>query len=452
MANLQKVALVGRVNVGKSTLFNRFLSEKKAITSHVAGTTRDRNYGICSWGGVDFELIDTGGFNEEENFIDKEISKQISLGVAEADLIIFVADGKTGIMPGDQEILKTLKKLKKPIILAVNKIDNNRLRFNLPDFYRLNVGEPYPVSAANGVGSGDLLDAVMATLKKNKKPRSGKKIKHEEAKIKVAIIGQPNVGKSSLINSLLGQNRMIVSDVPHTTRDAQDIELNYHEQKITFIDTAGIRRQSHKSKDGFETESIKQSFSSLTRADIALFVTDVNQKVSFQDKKLADEIVKSNVGVIIIANKWDLVPEKDTETAQKYTEYYYGNYPFLKWAPILYISATDKTNLNKILPLVVEIYHEKFKKIEDNPLSKFLKNIIKKHKPARGRGVNHPYIHTLKQVGVNPPTFEVKMNFKAYLHFSYLRFIENNLRYKFGFKGVPMKIYVAKSQNKQDIN
>lgn len=452
MAKLYKVAIVGRVNVGKSTLFNKLISQPKAITSNVAGTTRDRNYAICSWRDLDFEIIDTGGLNEESNDIDKAITQQIFHAAEEADLILFLVDIKAGIMPDDKVLLKKLKPYKKDILLVVNKVDNNKLRLEGSEFYKLNLGDPYLISASNGVGTGDLLDQIVVRLKQSKKP-SKKSSQTEEGKIiKVALVGQPNVGKSSLINALLGEERVIVSPKAHTTRDAQDISLSYFKQQITFIDTAGMRRKSTRAIDPFEKQSVAQSLESIKRADIAILMLDAQEKVEFQDKRLAKALEDAGVGVIILINKWDLINDKDTDTAQKFINYYRAQLPFIPWAPIFFTSAKTKNNLHKIFPTLVKIYQEKFKSIDDNALSKLLQKVVKQHKPSRGKGTQHPYIYTLKQKKINPPTFALKINFKGELHLSYLNFIENNLRYKFGFKGVPMKIYVAKAQNKQDIN
>ena len=352
-------------------------------------------------------------------------------------------------MPTDKEFSQRFKKLKKPTILAVNKVDNNKLRQGLPEFYRLNLGEPWPISAHSGMGTGDILDEVVSVLKKLKKPKQ-KKAPAEEKVIKVAIIGKPNVGKSSLVNALIGEKRLIVSDQPHTTRDAQDVTITVDKQKIVLVDTAGWRRQGKQTIDAFEKQSITQSLANIKRSDIAILVTDASQRLSWQDKHLIDEANQAGVGIIILANKWDLIPNKTITTAEEFTKYYRKFFPFVAWVPLLFTSATEKLRLKKILSLVLEIYQEKNKMINSNALDKLLKAIVKKHKPSRGKGTKHPYLYSLKQTSTNPPTFAIKMNFKADLHDSYLRFIENNLRYKFGFTGVPLKIIVQKSQNVQD--
>lgn len=451
MKNLYKVAIVGRVNVGKSTLFNRLISDKKAITSHVAGTTRDRNYAVCSWKDMDFSLVDTGGLERQsDDDIDEQIIEQAQLAITEADLIIFLVDVKTGIMPNDIELAKYLKETKKPIILTANKTDNNKLRQNLAEFYKLNLDKPWPVSASNGVGTGDLLDEVVLRLKKIKNKKRAKVAEEDKKAIRVSIVGKPNVGKSSIINAILGEKRVIVSATAHTTRDSQDIEFNFSGHKIIFVDTAGMRRRSKKSKDVFEKQSVDQSVESIKKSDIAILVTDVSKKLTWQDKHLIERANEAGTGLIILANKWDMIPDKNTDTVKQFEMYYQRFFPFIKWAPIIFSSAKEKTRIKKILESIVSIYQEKNKVINENILGKLLKSIVKKHKPSRGKGTKHPYIYSLKQIHTNPPSFAIKINFKSDLHDSYLRFIENNLRYKFGFEGTPIHIRVIKSQNLQD--
>lgn len=448
---LYKIAIVGRVNVGKSTLFNRLISDQKAITSHVAGTTRDRNYAICSWKDMDFSLIDTGGLERQsDDDIDAQIIEQAQTAIKEADLLLFVVDTKTGIMPADLELAKKFKKIQKPIILVANKTDNNRSRQYLSDFYKLNLDQPWPVSAINGVGTGDLLDEVVIQLKKIKNKKRSKEVPSDEKSIRVAVVGKPNVGKSSIINAILGEQRVIVSAIAHTTRDSQDIEFIFEGQKIVFVDTAGIRRHSKKSADAFEKQSVDQSIETIKKADIAILVTDVSEKLTWQDKHLIDEANAAGVGLIILANKWDLIPDKTTDTSNDFEMYYKRFFPFIRWAPIIFSSATKKIRIKKILDSIISIYNEKNKVLPENTLDKLLKSIVKRHKPSRGKGIKHPYIYSLKQIRTNPPIFAIKIDFKSSLHDSYLRFIENNLRYKFGFEGTPIHIRVIKSQNAKD--
>lgn len=446
MPETYKVAICGRVNVGKSTLFNRLISLPKAIVSPIAGTTRDRQYADCSWDGTDFQLIDTGGvILKPKNHLEEQINKQAGSAAQESDLLLLVVDTRSGLLPEDRAIADILKTYKKPIILVANKADNLRWRQQIADFYKLGLGDPQPVSSRNGSGSGDLLDVLVKQLKTTKKRL--KKNTEQEHIIKVAIVGQPNVGKSSLINGLLGEERLIVSGTPHTTRDAQDITVKYHGQKIIFVDTAGLRRKVKKTADPFEKQSVAQSIASLKKSDITILVTDVSKPLSWQDKNLLQDMTEAGKGVIILANKWDLIHDKDTNTIKNYTDYYRDFFPFITWAPLLFTSALDKTRLTKILPLVLQIWQNKNKTIDDNALTRLLQNIVKKHKPSRGKGTKQPYIYSLKQVKTNPPHFQVKIAYKSELHPSYLRFIENNLRYKFDFTGTPIKMQVVKTQN-----
>jgi len=451
MSILYKVAIVGRVNVGKSTLFNKLISAKKAITSNIAGTTRDRNYAVCSWRDLDFYLVDTGGLERQsDDEIDEQISEQAIMAIKEADLVLFIVDTKNGLMPNDMELAKILKRQKKQTIVVANKADNLRIRQNIAEFYKLSLGDPWPVSAANGIGTGDLLDEVVTQLKKTQKKKS-QAVKPNEKEIKVAMVGKPNVGKSSILNTLIGEKRLIVSKIPHTTRDSQDINFRYNGKNIVFIDTAGMRRQSQKKSQTFEKLSVEQTITSVKKSDIVILVTDVSKRLSWQDKHLIDEAIDAGTGIIILANKWDLIKDKDTDTIKEFEHYYQRFFPFIDWAPLVFVSAKEKLRIQKLLPMIEEIYQEKNKTISDNALDKLLKQIVKKHKPSRGKGTNQPYLYSLKQISTNPPRFALKMNFKADLHDSYLRFIENNLRYKFGFKGSPIKIRVIKSQNTKDI-
>lgn len=451
MPNLYKVAIVGRTNVGKSTIFNRLISKQKAIISSEAGTTRDRNYSVCSWNGLDFILIDTAGLHEKaENDIDRQIQKQAFLALKEADLFLFVVDTKNGLLPEDKMVAQIIKKYPQPVVLVANKADTLRLRDQTSEFYRLGFSDPQAISAKSGSGCGDLLDEVVKSLSKIKKKSKSKIAPAPEKTIKITIFGQPNVGKSSIINTLLGEERLIVSNVPHTTRDNQDISLTFHGQHLTFVDTAGLRKKNKRFSNLFEKLSTEQSIENIKKADITVLVTDVSKPLNRQDKNLLQLAVEAGKGIIILANKWDLIEQKDTNTINKYNEYYRRFFPFVSWAPVLFTSANSRAQLSKLLPLVLELWDNMNRQIDDNALSRLLKNSIKQHKPSRGKGTKHPYIYHLKQIGTKPPTFSIKVDFKSDLHFSYFRFLENQLRFKFNFKGVPIVIKSQKTQNIKD--
>ena len=365
MPKLYKVAIIGRVNVGKSTLFNRLIENKKAITSTVAGTTRDRNYATCSWRNLDFQLIDTGGLEGKEKGMDKEIKKQALLAIEEADLILLVVDTKSGIMPFDNELALMIKESKKPSLVVANKTDNNIIRQTVEEFYKLGLDKPWPISATTGIGTGDMLDEIVDKLLKTKKVRRRHIAISKEKIIKVAIVGRPNVGKSSLINAFLGEKRLIVSSRAHTTRDSQDIELTFEKQKLVLVDTAGMRRQSKKAIDSFEKQSVMQSLKNIQKADIVVLVTDSSKKLTWQDKHILDKTMETGAGIMILANKWDLIEDKTTDTVQEFTEYYKKFFPFISWAPLIFCSAKDKTRLKKILSTITQIYSEKSKKITE---------------------------------------------------------------------------------------
>jgi len=442
MNPLPKIALIGRANVGKSTLFNTLGEQKKALVSNVAGTTRDRNYTVINWRGFAFELIDTGGIDiVHPRDIEKDIIKQTDFAQQEADLILFLVDLKDGLMPQDKEVAQMIKKSQKPVILVANKADSIKLRNAVAEFYKLNLGEPLPVSAVNGSGTGDLLDEVIKKIKTKKITTADTRQLIPD--IRIAIIGKPNTGKSTLVNSILGEERVITSPTPYTTRDAQDIVLIYKEQPYILIDTAGIRKKA-KIKNKLEKISVNQALASLTLADVTLLLTDVSEPLSQQDKTLADEIGKSHSSIIIVANKWDLVSGKNSQTINKFVDYYRAFFPFLKFAPIIFISALEKQRVKKVLDLAKEIYMERYREITENALDKFFKKIIKLQPPTRGRGAAPPRLYQLKQLGVAPPKFEIIKDYKSYLHESYVRYIEKRLREKFNFLGAPIVISIRR--------
>ena len=328
--------------------------------------------------------------------------------------------------------------------MAVNKVDSPKDRLNFSEFYKLSFGEPQPISAANGSGTGDLLDIIVDRLKFSKTTTSS--INQEVAEIeniKVCIIGQPNVGKSSLLNSLLGYERVIVSPTPHTTREPQHTDITYENQSIRLIDTAGISKRGQKGR-GLEKFGIAKSLSALAKSDIALLVIDISQPINHQDAKLIEEIVSTNKSFIFIANKWDKIAERDTK---KYSNYLYGKLPFARFAPIQFISASTGAKVKKIYDLILKISQERKRQLSDSQLSHFLARVVRIHRPSKGKGVRHPRVRDIRQTGANPPVFSLKIGAKEDLHFSYVRFLENRLRETYGFLGTPLTILVTKSRN-----
>lgn len=442
LVNLDKVVLVGRANVGKSTLFNRLAEKGLALTSTIAGTTRDYQETDVAWRGRRFTLIDTGGFNiDKQSPLEKQILNKARQAIGQAKLIILVVDSKQGWQPADLNIYREIKKTNKPIILAINKADQAaKWDALILEFSQLGINEPQPVSGINGIGSGDLLDKIVSRIASPPQPDSESSL--AEKKITLAIIGQPNVGKSSLINAILKKDKQIVSPQPHTTRDAQAISLTYKNKKIVLIDTAGIRRRVEK-RDVLEKFSIDKALKKLQTAHIAILVLDISRPLTFQDRHLTEAVIKSGSSIIIIANKWDLVIDKDEKTIYKYTDYVHNFFPYLTWAPIIFTSATQEIRTDKILDLALSVYQERFRELSDSTLNHFLKKMLLKHAPSRGKGVAHPYLYYIRQVDVNPPAFEVKIKYKKSLHASYLRFLENNLRAEFKFIGTPLRLFVT---------
>lgn len=455
--SILKTVIVGRTNAGKSTLFNKLISRQHALVSKIRETTRDANQAICEWRDKEFILYDTAGSDIKiKNEIDKQVIEQSEKLMAKADLIIFLLDGKEEILPQDIEIARALRKIKIPIILAVNKIDNQKVRKNtdLFELEALGFGKPNLVSAISGIGTGDFLDAVVEKLKKIK-PKI--KLKGDETeiekgkKIKVAIVGKPNAGKSSILNALLkrkvnikNQEEVIVTDIPHTTREPQKRKIIGKDSLIEMTDMAGIRRKSKTDRKGLEILSVKKSIEELKHADIALLVIDIHAPITSQDQKLASLIIKNRASAIILANKWDIIPEKNTGSDKEYSENLKASLPHLKWAPIIFTSALIGKNINKITDLTEEIYEERNKKIPNDELKIFIEKVIKLHHPIKRKGAKHPRIKSFFQTEIDSPQFIVKIGKNDTLSFAYLKFIENKLREEYGFIGSPVEIKVGK--------
>lgn len=448
---LPQVAIVGRANVGKSTLFNRLIERNKALVSSIGGTTRDRNIDTVKWRDRIFTLIDTGGLDIDrgiEEKIAQGIIRQAEKGIAQADLILFLVDARSGLLPTDKELAQQLikNKLKNKILLVVNKADSLKWRQNTSEFYKLGLGEPLMVSASNGSGSGDLLDVILERLPaKSARPLA---TAEKLPSIKIAIVGKPNVGKSSIMNSILGEERVIITDIPHTTREAHDTEFIYQNHKFIIIDTAGIRKQGKIQPRSLERKSVDKSLAAIKEAEVVILVTEVQKKIDTQDKKISQEILEAKKSLLIAANKWDLIPAKDEKTINKYIKYYQAAFPYLWWAPLIFVSAKDNLRTKKILELILEIKASREKEISDSQLERFLKSKIKQHRPSRGQGLKNPYIFKIEQAGINPPRFIVSVNDPKILHFSYIRFLQNSLREQFKLIGTPIQVEVKKWQRK----
>ena len=455
------VAICGRTNVGKSTLFNAFTEKRQALVSDIAGTTRDSNLGTAEWRGLSFDLIDTAGLLDsralankkiKDDDIDSQTQKQARSYLKMADLIIFVVDNKDGLLAEDKEIAEGLKKnklYKEKTIIVANKVDSFRLAPETAQFYKLGLGQPYIISAATGMGTGDLLDIIVEKLGGAKIPKRNLEIDDDalpvietDQPVKLCIIGQPNVGKSSLLNSLLGYERVIVSPIPHTTREPQNTKLIYKDQKIIIVDTAGITRRRQKAGK-LEQAGILKSLKSLEQADIALLILDISQPLTHQDAKIIQEIVDRGKSLFIIANKWDLVSERDTK---KWTASIYDKLPFAAWAPIQFISAKTGEKVSKILDVALEISKNRKLQLSDSQCDKFLKAVVKIHKPAKGKGLKAPRIYEFKQTKNNPPRFLIRIGPNDDLHFSYVRFMANRLRERHSFIGTPLRISVTKDR------
>ena len=429
------VAIVGRPNVGKSTFFNYIAGKRISIVEDVPGVTRDRVYAEANWRGRSFTLIDTGGIEpESEDIILSQMREQANLAIAMADVIVFVTDIKQGVTPSDSDIALMLKKSKKPIILVCNKADNyGKVSDDIYEFYNLGIGEPHRVSAVNAIGIGDVLDAIY-----EKFPESNGN-ENESELIKVAIIGKPNVGKSSLVNKILGENRVIVSNIAGTTRDAIDSEFENEFGKYIFIDTAGIRKKS-KVSENLEKYSIARTLLAIERADVCILMIDANEGVTEQDTKIAGEAHEEGKGIIIVVNKWDEY-EKENGTLEQYKKDVYNKLSYLSYAPILFISAKTGQRVNKIFELINSVASQNSLRVSTSVLNQVLNEAIAIVQPPTDKG-KRLRIFYMTQASTKPPTFVVFVNDKKLFHFSYERYLINQIRKEFGLVGTPVRMIV----------
>jgi GTP-binding protein len=424
------VAIVGRPNTGKSTLLNRVAGKRLAIIEDMPGTTRDRNLADVSWGGTEFTLVDTGGLEiKPDTAIARGIKAQIDTAIKDADVIIDLVDVTDGVTPADYEVADMLRKVNKPVLLAANKADNDRLETEALEFFELGLGEPIAISAIHGRGIADLLDSTVARL-----PPPVPTEKAPEA-IKVAIVGRPNVGKSMLLNALTGESRAFVDETPGTTRDAVDTLFDFNGQSVLLIDTAGIRRRG-RVKAGVERYSVMRTHRAIDRADIVLLVLDATETVTTQDTHVGGYIQQAVKGMIIIVNKWDLVENKDIREWDKYIK---DQFKFASYAPILYTSAKSGQGVAKIMPQVDQIFRERLKRPTTAAVNNVIQQAVASHTRPRKRGQQLKIFYAT-QAEVNPPTFVLFTNNAQLIHFSYRRYLENKIRQAFGFNGTPLRL------------
>ncbi len=429
------VAIVGRPNVGKSTLFNRLTESRKAIVDEVSGVTRDRQYGKSLWNGREFSVVDTGGYaiNTEDVF-EEEIRKQVIIAIEEADSIIFLVDVQNGITDLDLEVAQLLRRVKKPVLLAVNKIDHSNLTYEAQEFYKLGLGNLYLLSAMNGSGTGELLDDLVAGFKKDDQDE-------ESETPRFAIVGRPNVGKSSLINALIGSERNIVTPIAGTTRDT--IYTRYHKFGFDFemIDTAGLRKKSRQ-MDDIEFYSVLRTIRAIENSDVCLLMIDAERGVESQDMNIFHQIVKNRKGVVILVNKWDLI-EKQNDTAKAYQKAIEEKIAPFNDVPILFISATEKQRIHKALETAVEVFHNRRKKVPTSKLNEVMLEAIEQFSPpsVKGKFIKIKYVTQLPNYA---PAFAFFCNLPQYIREPYKRYLENRLREHFNFSGVPIQIFFRK--------
>lgn len=434
------VAVVGRPNVGKSTFFNRLIGQRKAIIEDLPGTTRDRLYGDCEWNGQQFTVVDTAGLLFEhddltegtpQEEIARQVRAQVKVALDEADVLIFVVDVIAGITAADDEVAVLLRRANKPVVLAANKADSIARNLDAVEFYALNLGHPIPMSAYHGIGTGDVLDAVTALLPP---------VMEEENDdiVRIALVGRPNVGKSSLLNRLVGSERSVVSSVPGTTRDAIDTMIDIDGQPAMLIDTAGVRRRG-RVEPGVEKHSVLRTMRAIERSDVAILLIDAEEGITAQDTHIAGMILNDLKGVMILVNKWDLII-KDDETFYAYTRAVREAFKFIPYAPIIFISAKTGQRVDQVLPRAMQIALERRKRVSTSQLNMLLRQAIHDHPPTSVKVGAHLRIYFATQPQIDPPVFLFFTNDSQMIHWGYARYLENRLREKFGYEGTPIKI------------
>jgi len=437
-ALLPLVAIIGRPNVGKSTLFNRILGKKTAIVDDVPGVTRDRNFADANYRNRPFRLVDTGGLepSASEGML-ALIRRQSELAIAEADILILLMDGRTGLMPQDQEVVRLLRGTTKPLFVAVNKIDTPKVETLVADFYQLGIDQLYPVSAEHGIGVAELLDAIYPLLPPDE-------LQESHSMPRIAVVGRPNVGKSTLVNAVLGEDRVVVSDVPGTTRDSIDSLAVYQGRRYMFTDTAGIRRRG-KIDRGIEGYSVARSLRAIGRSDVAILLLDAEEGVTEQDTKIAGVVIRQGRACFLLVNKWDL-REGDSAARQQYEKDLRRRFPFLSWAPVLFAAAVKPDSLRRLFPTIDEVFASFSKRIPTGQLNQLLQQILATHPlPVRkGKPTKITKSAFITQVAVQPPVLALFVGHPDDITPAYLRFLENQLREAYGFSGTPIRLLVRK--------
>jgi len=424
------VAIIGRQNVGKSTLLNRLTNQRWAIVADLPGTTRDRIFANVSWQGVEFTVVDTGGLElKPQSTIAQAVQEQVEIAIAEADVLIFLVDIKSGVTPTDLEIADRLRPVNKPIILAANKADNTKLETQVAEFYELGLGDPLAISAYHARGTDELLTRIIPLLPTPPPPEV------ETEAIKVAIVGRPNVGKSTLLNALLGREQAIIDEAPGTTRDAIDTPLDFQGQSVILIDTAGIKRRGRLGI-GVARYSVLRALRAIDRADVALLVLDAAEMVTAQDMHIAGYVQQATKGIVLVVNKWDLVVDRSTTECDRYIR---SQLKFITYAPVLHVSAKLEQGVGRIMPQVQAIHQERLKRFSTATVNEVVQQAVAAHNVPRRGGKRLKLLYAT-QADVNPPTFVFFVNDATLIHFSYQRYLENKLRQAFGFTGTPLRI------------
>ncbi|EAD3828714.1 ribosome biogenesis GTPase Der [Listeria monocytogenes] len=429
------VAIVGRPNVGKSTIFNRIVGERVSIVEDVPGVTRDRIYNSAEWLGKEFNIIDTGGIDLSDEPFLEQIRAQAEIAIDEADVIIFITNGREGVTDADEQVAKILYRSNKPIVLAINKVDNPEMRDQIYEFYSLGFGEPYPISGSHGLGLGDMLDAVRAHFPKEEEEE------YPDDTVKFSLIGRPNVGKSSILNALLGEDRVIVSDIAGTTRDAIDTTYTFDGQDYVMIDTAGMRKRG-KVYESTEKYSVLRAMRAIERSDVVLVVINAEEGIREQDKRIAGYAHDAGRAIIIVVNKWDAI-NKDEKTINVWTEDIREQFQFLSYAPIVFVSAKTKQRLNNLFPLINQVSDNHSLRVQSSMLNDVISDAVAMNPSPMDKGKRLKIFYTT-QVAVKPPTFVVFVNDPELMHFSYERFLENRIREAFPFEGTPIRVIARK--------